>query len=107
MNLDSSPIIFIHYGPAHYLKWTLMAARRTNPDKRIVLLGDPNNRRFVGGGVQFVDFETLAGGEKEREFQKVFQIIQGERHRFNKPDGIKIWLKFVFRRWFPVKQARQ
>ncbi|TSA31390.1 MAG: hypothetical protein D4R65_11205 [Verrucomicrobiaceae bacterium] len=102
--INSSPIIFIHYGPAHYLKWTLKAARRTNPDKRIVLLGDPSNRRFVGGGVQFVDFETLAGGEKEGEFQKVFQVIQGERHRFNKHGGIEAWLKFVFRRWFLIEE---
>ena len=98
------PIIFIHYGPAHYLKWTLKAARRTNPDKRIVLLGDPSNRRYAASGVQFVDFETLAGGEKEREFQKVFQVIQGERHQFNKHGGIEAWLRFVFRRWFLIEE---
>lgn len=97
-------MIFIHYGPAHYLRWTLKAARRTNPDKRIVLLGDPSNRRLAGSGVQFVDFETLAGGEKEREFEKVFQVIQGERHRFNKHGGMEIWLKFVFRRWFLIEE---
>jgi len=105
--MNSSPIIFIHYGPAHYLKWTLETARRTNPEKMIVLLGDSSNRRFAGCGVQFVDFETMAGGEKELEFQKIFQVIQGARHRFNKHGGIEAWLKFVFRRWFPVKQARQ
>ena len=102
--MNFPPIIFIHYGPAHYLKWTLEAAQRTNPEKRIVLLGDLSNRRFVGRGVRFVDFETLAGGKKEREFQKVFQVIQGERHRFNKHGGMEVWLKFVFRRWFLVEE---
>jgi len=97
-------IIFIHSGPAHYLKWTLKAARVTNPEKRIVFLGDPSNRCFAGSDVQFVDFETLAGGEKEREFQKVFQIIQGERHRFHKHGGMEAWLKFVFRRWFLIEE---
>ena len=103
MSLNTSPIIYIHYGPAHYLKWSLEAARRTNPEKQIVLLGDSSNRQFVGRGVQFVDFETLAGGEKEQEFQKVFQVIQGERHRFSKHGGIEAWLKFVFRRWFLIE----
>ena len=98
-----APILFIHYGPAHYLKWALEVARRTNPEKRIVLLGDPSNRRFARRGVEFIDFETLRVGEKEREFQKVFQVIQGERHRFHKHAGIEVWLKFVFRRWFLIE----
>jgi len=54
--------------------------------------------------VQFLDFETMAGGEKELEFQKIFQVIQGARHRFNKHGGIEAWLKFVFRRWFLIEE---
>lgn len=97
------PILFIHYGPAHYLRWTLGLARCSNPGKRIVLLGDATNKRSVRGVAEFVDFEFLSGTEKEQEFQWVFQVIQGERHRFNKANGVEFWLKFVFRRWFLIE----
>jgi hypothetical protein len=97
------PILFIHYGPAHYLRWALAAARRSNPGKRIVLLGDATNKRSAHCVAEFVDFESLGGTEKEREFQRVFQPIQGERHRFHKANGVEFWLKFVFRRWFLIE----
>jgi len=100
---DGPPILFIHYGPAHYLRWALAAARRSNPGKRIILLGDAANRRGARGVAEFVDFESLGGTGKEREFQRVFQAIQGERHRFNKTNGVEFWLKFVFRRWFLIE----
>lgn len=97
------PVLFIHYGPAYYLPWTLAVARRSNPGKRIVLLGDATNKRSAHGVAEFFDFESLCGTHKEMEFQRVFQVIQGERHRFNKANGVEFWLKFVFRRWFLVE----
>jgi hypothetical protein len=93
-----APILFIHYGPAYYLRWTFERARISNPEKRIVLLGDATNKQFARGVAEFIDFESLAGTQKELEFQRVFQVIQGERHRFNKANGVEFWLKFVFRR---------
>ena len=79
-----APILFIHYGPAYYLRWTFERARISNPEKRIVLLGDATNKQFARGVAEFIDFESLAGTQKELEFQRVFQVIQGSRHRFNK-----------------------
>jgi hypothetical protein len=98
-----APILFIHYGPADYLRWTLERARISNPEKRIVLLGDATNKRFARAVAEFIDFESLAGTQNELEFQRVFQVIQGERHRFNKANGVEFWLKFVFRRWFLIE----
>ena len=98
--ISSPPLIFIHYGPARYLRWTLQAARRTNPEKRIILLGDESNRSFARGTADFFLFENYANGTALAEFERVFQIIQGERHHFHKHGGIEAWLKFVFRRWF-------
>ena len=95
-----APIIFIHYGPAHYLKWTLQSARRSNPDKQIIFLGDTTNRHFAKGLADFIPYEALSGGEKDREFQSLFHPIQGTRHRFNKVNGVDFWLRFAFRRWF-------
>ena len=103
LGLSGSPILFIHYGPAAYLRWTMECARFSNPEKRIVLLGDATNKRFAHGVAGFIDFESLSGTQKEREFHRVFQVIQGEKHRFNKANGVEFWLKFVFRRWFLIE----
>jgi hypothetical protein len=98
-----APLIFIHYGPARYVQWTLETARRSNPDKRIVLLGDSSNRQLVPAGVDFYEFESLAGKNEELEFQRIFQVVKGARHRFSKTHGVEFWLKFVFRRWFLIR----
>ncbi|MCX6970117.1 MAG: hypothetical protein NTV93_08185 [Verrucomicrobia bacterium] len=99
-----APILFIHYGPASYLQSTLRCARTTNPEKRIILLGDKANRRSADGVAEFFPFENFSSGEKSARFQQVFQVIQGERHRFSKHGGVEAWLKFVFRRWFLIEE---
>lgn len=101
-SIKKAPILFIHYGPASYLRWTLKGARRTNPEKRIVLLGDERNRHFAKGIADFFLFENFAYGPELKEFESVFQIIQGSRHWYTKEGGIETWLKFVFRRWFLI-----
>ena len=96
------PIIFIHYGAADYLRRTLAAARRSNPGTRIVLLGDAGNRACARGLAEFHPYEDLGSGKLAREFDSVFRVIQGERHRFSKLGGVEVWLRFVFRRWFLI-----
>lgn len=102
--MPGAPIIFIHYGPATYLSRTLRCARRTNPDKRIILLGDRANRCFAAGAAEFFPFEKFSAGAKHARFREVFQVIQGERHRFTKYAGMDVWLKFVFWRWFLIEE---
>jgi len=102
--MRGAPILFIHYGPAAYLRWTLRCARKTNPEKRVILLGDRSNRRFVPETVEFFPFEEFSSGVKHARFRKVFQVIQGERHRFTKHGGMEVWLEFVFRRWFLIEE---
>ncbi len=96
------PLIFIHYGAAPYLRWTLRTARRTNPGKRIILLGDAQNRSSARGLAEHVEFSHLEEGPELAEFDRVFQVLQGDRHRFNKLHGTEFWLRFVFRRWFLI-----
>ncbi|MDX2079821.1 MAG: hypothetical protein SFU53_03485 [Terrimicrobiaceae bacterium] len=99
----SAPLIFTHYGYADYLGRALRVAKSSNPGMRIFLLGDSANRRCAGSHAIHVPFESLAGGAKELEFQRVFRAISGERHRFNKLHGVDTWLRFVFRRWFLIE----
>lgn len=95
-----APILFIHYGRSPYLRRTLVAARRSNPRKRIVLLGDDTNREMAHGLAEFCDYRTCSHGPKASEFASVFQAIEGDQHHFNKPGGTASWLRFVFLRWF-------
>ena len=99
-----APVIFIHYGPASYLSRTLHCAKATNPGKRIILLGDATNRRSADGVAEFFPFENFSSGTQNAQFQEVFQVIQGDRHRFSKHGGVEAWLKFVFRRWFLIEE---
>ena len=88
-----APVLFIHYRLADYLRWTLECARFSNSGKQIVFLGDATNKQFARGVADFMDFDSLTGTQKELEFQRVFQVIQGDRHRFNKANGVEFWLK--------------
>ena len=70
----------------------------------MILLGDETNRIFASRLADFESFESFAACDKVAEFDRVFKVIQGERHRFTKHQGVEIWLKFVFRRWFLIEE---
>lgn len=100
---ERAPIIFVHYGPSAYLRHTLSAARRSNPEKKIIFLGDETNQRFCPRSVEFLPWHGLTRGRKLERFRSVFQPIEGARHKFNKKGGTKRWLAFVFERWFYIE----
>jgi hypothetical protein len=100
----TSPLIFCHYGNAPYLKFTFRCARRTNPDRRLVLLGDDSNRKTaLDEGWDHFDYREFRS-ESQDEFDQVYSPIQGkafrEKHNIR---GGKDWLKFVFERWYHVE----
>lgn len=96
-------VIFIHYGKATYLRRNLCAARRTNPSENLFLLGDETNRDCAKGIADFVDYRSLEN-EKTAAFDQVFRPLEGQRHKYNKLGGTKVWLNFVFRRWFLIAE---
>ncbi len=99
---ESSPIIFIHYGNANYLRHVLRAARTSNPDKRIILLGDESNRHLARPGIEHHLFSDLNTGPEIERFNRVFQLIKGENHIYRKLHGADHWTHFVFLRWFLI-----
>jgi len=102
---DSAPIIFIHYGPAAYLKTTLLAAQQSNPGKKILFLGDETNQKLVPRGVDFQAFEPIARESRLiPPFRSIFQPLSGSAHRFHKEGGTDFWLSFVFERWLILDQ---
>ena len=91
-----APIIFIHFSNSSYLKYTLRSARLFNPDKRVILLGDPSNAHFGRKGIEHHCFEDYAEGEEIAVFERVFQFITGG-------DYLNEYkTKFFFRRWFII-----
>lgn len=101
--IDKAPIIFIHYGDAEFLKYTLGSLKFTNPNKRIILLGDNRNQYLAKLiGIEHYLFNDYSSGKEIELFDKVFKVIKGEKHDFDKTDGVDFWTKFVFRRWFNI-----
>lgn len=99
-------IVFCHYGDAPYLRHTLAAARRTNPDRAVVLLGDGANEATAArAGVRHAPFERYAYGEDWETFDRVFRPVQGRLHRQHR--GGRDWLRFVFERWFFVRNLAE
>lgn len=80
------------------------AARRSNPDRGIYFLGDETNRRFAPAGVEYFPLEDFRKGNLLREFECAFVPIAGRAHHFNKTGGVEVWLKFVFERWFIIRE---
>ncbi len=80
----------------------LETAKRTNPDKRIFLLGDEKNR-WLGKakGVEHVLYRDFNYGEQIKRFDASFRHIQGPGHHHIK--GGEDWLRFVFKRWFFIR----
>ncbi len=99
---DSAPIIFIHYGDASYLRHTIQAARASNPDKRIIFLGDESNRHLAQLGAEHYLFNDFNTGPEIERFSRVFQLIKGENHTYRKLHGADHWTRFVFLRWFLI-----
>ena len=97
--MKPAPIIFCHYGNTDYLPYVVDCVRRTNPQKRIVLLGDETNR-WLNGKIEHYLFDSYANGPEIETFNQVYQLIQGAKHGHVK--GNRDWVNFVFKRWYYV-----
>ena len=93
-------LIFSHYGYSAYLECSLACARKTNPDARLIFLGDKFNadvaKRHGWEHYLFEDFTS----EFHPRFLEVFKHIQGIKHTPIK-NG-RDWLKYVFERWLYI-----
>ena len=97
----SAPIIFCHYSNSKYLPYVLEAARLTNPDKNIVLLGDSDNQWLENAkNIQHYYFRDYQYGAEIETFDQVYRLIQGKKHAHMKVG--KDWVNFVFKRWFYI-----
>ena len=92
-----SPVIFIHYGYAEYLEYSLKSVKLFNPKKRVILLGDKQNRDVAKRcKIEHYDFDSYDYGNEIEIFNKVFKFIAGKNEKNS------YWINFVFRRWFLI-----
>ncbi|GAA4753191.1 hypothetical protein [Flavisolibacter ginsenosidimutans] len=94
VNDSGLPIIYIHKGYCPYLRLSLLQAKKTNPDTRLILLGDgPNKRLAQEVGVAFYPFENYFSAATN------FETI----YRHNSANGYHYEL-FCFQRWFVLNE---
>lgn len=72
--------------------------------RTIYFLGDDSNRRFVPEGVLYFAMDQFRRGQLWENFRKVFIPLAGRTHHFTKEGGVEVWLKFVFERWFIIRE---
>lgn len=96
--MSESIILFSHYGYSSYLEYSLKCARKTNPEARLILLGDEYNadvaKRNNWEHYLFRDFSSRS----QARFDQSFKHVQGRKHNHIK-NGVD-WLRYVFERWF-------
>ena len=96
MKTNNTPIIFIHFNNSGYLRCSLDLAKKKNPEKKVILLGDHTNKHYKKLDIEHYYFEDYDKGKEIEKFEKVYQFIAGAEKR--KP----YWTNFVFKRWFYI-----
>ena len=86
--MKKTPLIFCHSGDSDYLQYSLMQARKSNPNTEIILLGDEANNRYPF--VKHVKMKLPLAGE---EFKKRYV------HLSVNPPHYEL---FCFLRWFVI-----
>lgn len=83
-------IIFVHKTNPYYLYAALRQAKNSNPDNRIILLGDKTNNKY-----DFVEHYNIENYmDSARRFEKVYQ--------HHSPNSFNFEL-FCFQRWFVIR----
>jgi hypothetical protein len=95
--MSKTPILFCHYGNSDYLQYTLSSAKKFNPAKQIILIGDNENLPLSERlGITHIPFNKFENTEMITLFNSVYRHVAGPEH------GKEFWTKFVFLRWFYV-----
>ena len=90
------PILFIHYGNSSYLPYVINVAKRFNPHKDILFLGDEHNAYLRDLGVLHYPLEAFAHSADLARFEQLYPSIVNKRYAKTK------WAHFVLKRWFVI-----
>jgi hypothetical protein len=90
--MPSPPIILIHRGDSFYLAHTIAQARSSNPESRLILLGDRSNSFYLG--VEHHRYEDYF--EEAREFAKLFTYEYFPNYQYP-------WILFCHQKYFALR----
>lgn len=97
--MKNTPIIFCHYGFSKYLPYVFDCAKISNPNKKIILLGDESNKEVsLRCGVEHFNLKDFDFGEELKTFDSTYRLITSQS--FDSYKHGEDWNKFVFRKWF-------
>ncbi len=86
------PIILIHRGDSFYLAHTIAQARSSNPESRLILLGDRSNSFYLG--VEHHSYEDYF--DEAREFAKLFTYEYFPNYQYP-------WILFCHQKYFALR----
>lgn len=86
------PIILIHRGDSFYLAHTIAQARSSNPESRLILLGDRSNSFYLG--VEHHRYEDYF--DEAREFAKLFTYEYFQNYQYP-------WILFCHQKYFALR----
>jgi hypothetical protein len=92
----SAPIILIHYGNSSYLPYVVKLAKRSNPDKEIIFLGDEHNAYLASLGVAHHPLAALRHTPELERFDALYPRIVNAKYPKSR------WAQFVLQRWFMI-----
>ena len=96
-----APIIFIHYNDPPYLKYVLQAVLKSNQGRRIVLIGDDSNAKYINIGIEHYQFRDYLTSSLAKNLEKVYKRVGGKDfEKINTSKGGEDWTKFNFMKWF-------
>ena len=96
----NAPIIFIHYNDSKYLKFSLILAKKNNPNEDVILLGDKSNEHYKNLGIKHAYFIEYFNGVNYLNFEESFEYIVG--NNFENVTYGKPWTKFNFNKYFAL-----
>lgn len=94
--MSAYPIIILHNGSQEYLKICLEQAKFTNPNSRIILLGDKRAQSIAPDYVEFYDTKDYFNDAKK--FSKVYKHQSVNLYNFE---------LFCIQRWFIINEFIQ
>jgi hypothetical protein len=87
--MTAPPIIIIHRGDSPYLAYTIAQAKESNPESRVILLGDRSNSFYLGVEHHFYqDYFSEA-----EQFSKLFRYEHFPNYQYS-------WILFCHQKYF-------
>jgi hypothetical protein len=98
-----TPLIFVHFGDTHYLKYVLKSAVRSG--NRTILIGDESNRKYKNYGIDHYIFDDYLQNPSVHRLSEVYRRVGGTSFsEINAHKGARDWTKFNFQKWIVLEQ---